>query len=346
MSRTITAMFDSREEAEAARSRLQESRIDASRIRILDRSSGADAGGLSGSAPGSTSGASATSGDNGGFWSTLRDMFMPDEDRHTYGEAINRGHYMIAADVDENEADEAIRILESSSSVDLDQRSGEWRQQGWGGRYEQGFEANDRQSGAFGPIGDDHDQLATGGAGMGERTSGVGLGSDRAMDRDRTVEEERIPVVEEQLRVGKREVSRGGARVRSYVREVPVHEDVTLHSEHVSVERRPVNETVARDRRGNDELFRDREIEMTERSEEAVVGKEAVVREEVVLRKTADDRVEGIDDTVRRTEVDVDEDGGRNEGDRSAFFGKDRDRDGIRDDAERARDPSLGRRDS
>ncbi|HEX8062397.1 MAG TPA: DUF2382 domain-containing protein [Allosphingosinicella sp.] len=57
--------------------------------------------------------------------------------------------------------------------------------------------------------------------------------------------EERIPIVEEELRVGKREVERGGARVRSYVTETPVSEQVNLREEHVSVERRPVDREVS-----------------------------------------------------------------------------------------------------
>jgi uncharacterized protein (TIGR02271 family) len=98
-------------------------------------------------------------------------------------------------------------------------------------------------------------------------------------------------------------VERGGVRVRSYVAERPVHEDVRLHEEHVEIERRPVNErltgaTVA-------DAFRDREIDVRERGEEAVVAKESRVIEEVVVRKEGEDHVEDIDDTVRRTEVDV-----------------------------------------
>ena len=49
---------------------------------------------------------------------------------------------------------------------------------------------------------------------------------------------------------------------------------------------------------------------MTETAEEAVVAKEARVREELVIRKDVDQRVESIDDSVRRTEVDVENVGG------------------------------------
>ncbi|HYI49932.1 MAG TPA: YsnF/AvaK domain-containing protein, partial [Allosphingosinicella sp.] len=152
-------------------------------------------------------------------------------------------------------------------------------------------------------------------------SSGFG-GSDTRSSRENIVEEEHVPIVEEQLRVGKREVERGGARVRSYVREVPVHEQVNLREEHVSVERRPVGErsAVAGLSGNNEDTFRDRTIEMTERSEEAVVAKEAQVREELVVKKTAEERTEQIDDNVRRTEVEVDENL-RGSEDRSAFGG-------------------------
>ena len=65
-------------------------------------------------------------------------------------------------------------------------------------------------------------------------------------------------------------------------------------------------------------MFQDREIEMTEKAEEAVVGKEARVREELVVRKTAEERTETVEDKVRHTEVEVDE-GVRDAAGRSAF---------------------------
>jgi uncharacterized protein (TIGR02271 family) len=116
---------------------------------------------------------------------------------------------------------------------------------------------------------------------------------------------EAIPVVEETLRVGKREVSGGRVRVRSYVVETPIEEQVTLRSEHVDVERRAVDRPVT----DADRLFQDRTIEATETSEEAVIAKEARVTDEVVIRKEADQRTETVRDTVRRTEVEVDRDG-------------------------------------
>lgn len=120
-----------------------------------------------------------------------------------------------------------------------------------------------------------------------------------------STEEGAIPVAEERLRVGKREVERGSVRVRSYVTEEPVREQVSLREEHVYVERRPVNERVPGE--AADSLFEERTFEATERAEEAVVVKDTVVTEEVQLRKDVDERTEEVEDTVRKTHVDVDE---------------------------------------
>ena len=284
MSRTVTAMFDSRPEAEAAKARLISSDIDADSIRIIDKNYSGSSGG-------------SESSEGQGFWASLKDMFMPDEDRHAYGEAIDRGGFLLCAQVDETDADRAISMLDETNSVDFEQREQQWRSDGWQGQY----------AGASG----------FGGGTASSFQGGANTGFDQA-ERSQTVAEEHIPIVEEELRVGKREVSRGGARVRSYIRETPVHEQINLREEHVSVERRPVDETLrAGDLEGSD-ILRERNIEMTETAEESVVAKEARVREELVVRKTAEEHVENIDDTVRRTEVEVDE-GVTGSGDRSAF---------------------------
>ena len=274
MSRTITAMFDSRNEAEAARTRLTQSSIDADNVKIIDQGSSGSSASSEGHMQGTTHGQ--------GFWASVKEAFMTDGDRAGYEEGIRRGGYLLCARVDEGRADEAIRLLEESDSVDFDERQQQWRSEGWAG------------------------------------FTGAGAGSDRTQERSGTVEEERIPLVEEQLRVGKREVARGGARVRSYVQEMPVHEQVSLREEHVSVERRPVDERISQQDLNSGDLLRERNIEMTETAEEAVVAKEARVREELVVRKTAEERVEEVNDTVRRTEVEIEEGMNRDES-RSAF---------------------------
>ncbi len=110
-----------------------------------------------------------------------------------------------------------------------------------------------------------------------------------------------IPIVDEELVVGKRSVDRGGVKVFSRVVEEPVTASVNLHEEHVVVDRRPVNRAVTE----SDLRQGDRVVELTETQEEAVVGKTARVVEEVLIGKQASDRSETIKDSVRHTEVDV-----------------------------------------
>jgi uncharacterized protein (TIGR02271 family) len=132
------------------------------------------------------------------------------------------------------------------------------------------------------------DYRATSGAAIPARDTAAGKG------------EERLQLAEEQLNVGKRLVNRGTTRIRRFVVERPVEQDVTLHSERVTVERRPVSGDM---RAG--EGFADKIIEVTETDEEPVVGKTARVKEEVVVRKEAADRVETVRDKVRREDVEI-----------------------------------------
>lgn len=118
-------------------------------------------------------------------------------------------------------------------------------------------------------------------------------------------EEERIPLAEEELRIGKREVLRGGAQVRSFTREVPVQETVELFEERTDVSHRPIDRRLSEDEVVQRGLLLDRVVEVTEMREEAVVSKEAYIREELVVTKTVEQRVEQIDETVRRTEVET-----------------------------------------
>lgn len=127
---------------------------------------------------------------------------------------------------------------------------------------------------------------------------------DLYLNNDRTQGEYALPVVEEQMQVGKRMVERGGVRVYNRVTERPVEETVTLREEHVNVERRPVNRAVTDADMNN---FKEGVIEVSEKGEEAVVSKQARVVEEVVVNKQVGERTETVGDTVRRTDVDVEQ---------------------------------------
>ncbi len=112
----------------------------------------------------------------------------------------------------------------------------------------------------------------------------------------------KIPVVEENLNLGKREIERGGARIRSRIIEKPVEESIRLREEHVVVNRRPVDREISDADLKN---FQPGEMEITEHAEVPIVGKEARVVEEVEVGKKVTEREETVRDTVRSTEVDV-----------------------------------------
>jgi len=115
-----------------------------------------------------------------------------------------------------------------------------------------------------------------------------------------------IPVVEEQLKVGKRAVGRGGVRVYSHVTERPIEEHLRLREERIKVERRrvdrPLTGTPA-------QAFQEQTIELTESAEEPVVEKHARVVEEVSVGKEVQEREETIRDKARRTDVEVERTG-------------------------------------
>jgi uncharacterized protein (TIGR02271 family) len=135
-----------------------------------------------------------------------------------------------------------------------------------------------------------------------ERTARTAGNFQADAARAGTQEKATIPVVEERMNVGKEQVERGGARIRSRIVERPVEENVRLREEHVVVNRRPVDREVTDADMKN---FRPGEMEITERAEVPVVGKQARVVEEVEVGKNVTEHNETIRDTVRGTDVDV-----------------------------------------
>ncbi len=133
------------------------------------------------------------------------------------------------------------------------------------------------------------------------RTGTPAANTDRSAMAQNVTGETAIPIVEEELVVGKREVDRGGVRIYSHMVERPVEADVTLRDERVNVERRAVNRPASAADFGTGE----RTFEVRASGEEAVVGKNSRVVEEVMIGKETNQRTEAIRDTVRKTEVEV-----------------------------------------
>lgn len=111
-----------------------------------------------------------------------------------------------------------------------------------------------------------------------------------------------IPVIEEELQVGKRAVGAGGVRVETEIDERQVNEAVNLKKENINVERHPVNRPATQE-----DLDKTAEGKVTIPlvEEVPVVAKEARVVEEIVVEKDVAQHTETISDKVRRTDVDV-----------------------------------------
>jgi len=300
--RIITGLFDSRAEAErAVEALVQQYGIDRDLVQV--HAAGADnvsAGTME-----------QRSEDHHGFLASLRDLFLPDPDRATYAEGIRRGGIMVVAQMPDEKADSAMDAFERNGAVDLDTREAEWRKEGWTGTEGAPYATygGDAVLGAAGAS-DAGTGTTTGATSAAADMAGTGAttpppaGYGAATPARTGESEEAIPIVEERLQVGKRQVEHGRIRVRSYVVETPVQEQVTLRQEQVEIEREPVDRPLTA---ADNADFQERTIEATESAEEPVVSKEARVREEVRLRKAAQERTETVSDTVRHTEVEVDD---------------------------------------
>jgi len=287
--RTVTAFFDSRTDAEEAVARLQSAGLARDNVRLVPgNEKDTDRSG--------TIGTQSAGGGAGGFWNSLSDLFLPDEDRHTYAEGLRRGGYLLSVSVTDAEYDRVVDILDDEGTIDIDERADTWRSQGWSG------------SSTSEALGGSTPNIAPGTSTTGSGALAVsGMGGPAPDTRSgRGESDEVIPVAEETLSVGKRDVSHGRVRVRSYVVETPVNEQVNLREEHVEIERRPVDRAMT----GVEDPFQERTIEVEERSEEAVVSKVARVKEELVVKKDVEQRTETVSDTVRSTEVEVEDEHG------------------------------------
>jgi len=113
-----------------------------------------------------------------------------------------------------------------------------------------------------------------------------------------------IPIIDEELNVGKREVETGGIIITSKIIETPVSERVTLREEQVHVTRETVDRPASA---GDFETFKEGKTELIETKEVPVISKIATVVEEVSIQKEVAERHEVIKDTVRKTEVDIED---------------------------------------
>jgi uncharacterized protein (TIGR02271 family) len=265
--RTVVGVFDDRATAQSVVEELVNSGFSRSNIEINAHDSY-----ISDAARGNaglTGEAHDQSG--GGIAGFFRRMFG-DDDRDNYGhyaEAVRRGSTAVLVNTDDQNADRAADILESAGAVDIDQRAQSWQQRGYTGFQD-----------TAAPL------------------SGDEIEKERGF-YDKDHETHSVPVVQEELQVGKRTVRRGGVRVFNRIVEQPVQEQINLREEHVRVDRR------ATDRPATEADLRGDTIEVTEYAEEPVISKSSRVVEEVTIDKQTTNRTETIRDNVRRTDVDI-----------------------------------------
>ncbi len=218
----------------------------------------------------------------GGLIGGLTHIGVPKEHAEYYAEGIRRGGTLVTVDAPDDKAQSVVDILNGYGAVDIDTRGASYRAGGYTGYDESAspYSAEDitRERGTSRTL----PAMPTNASASGETV---------------------IPVVEEELSVGKRQVRSGGARIHTYVTERPVEETVTLREERVTVDRRPVDRAVT----DADKAFGEKSIEVTETAEVPVVSKTARVVEEVVVGKTATERTETVRDTIRRTDVEVED---------------------------------------
>ena len=325
---TIVALFGTRADANNARADLESSGVPAGSIDIR-----AEAGSDLGDADLTT--------EHRSFWDWLFGENGP-EDRHAYRSRLSSGNVLLLVQPGTLDSSTIHDILHRHDPLDIDEEaSGSVRGADASAMVETGSvasldhdptapsEAFEKGQAAASRTEATEDRILGSTAGttgdgsiLEPRTGSLGMGaaddqpSSRRMDASEDAlvgenaegnagEEGVIPVVQEDLAVGKRMVDRGTVRVRSYVMEQPVERQVDLRQETISVERRqPVTSSDA-----PTGAIEERVIEVTQRAEEPVVEKRARVKEEVVVRRENSSRTETIQDTVRGTEVEVERDG-------------------------------------
>ncbi|MBC8139380.1 MAG: DUF2382 domain-containing protein [Fibrella sp.] len=240
----------------------------------------------------------------GGILGGLTGLGVPEHEAGYYAEGIRRGGTLVTIHADDMRASEATDILNRHNPVDMDTRAEYFKSTG--------FTKYDEKLPAYTPSQIEEERTRyssfTTPNTSTDTTYNTATATAPMASTNRTVnagETVSVPVVEEHLAVGKRAVEGGGARIHTRVIETPVTESVNLHEEHVTVDRHAVNRSATSADLNN--AFQETNIELRERSEVPVVAKEARIVEEVTIGKTATDRTETVSDTVRRTDVDVEE---------------------------------------
>ena len=280
---TIVAAFNTSADAQAAAADLQAAGISRSDI-YLESSSA-----TSSSPEATDSYASRSAHNEGGVVGWFKSLFGEEQsgEHAGYQNTLAKGGYLLSVDAAEAHLDTIEEILNRHNPVNVtsDDTTTYGNTTTGVGAY-----ASPTATPAVGAV------------------TAAGLGSDAGLrgtgTTDVTTGTGSIPVLEEDLQVGKRRVLRGGVRVFSRVVETPVEESIGLREEHVQVNRQTVNRPATE---ADFASGRNQAIEVEQYGEEAVVAKQARVVEEVNVGKEVTDRTETVKDSLRHTEVEVEQ---------------------------------------
>jgi len=225
----------------------------------------------------------------GGLVGALTKVGVPEHDAHFYAEAVRRGGALVIVRAEDDRVDDIADILGEHGAVDVDKRR-EFL-------LKSGFTTHNPEAEPY-----TAEQIAREREAYRAHLTAAGAAAGQARVVDETTVT--VPVVEEELKVGKRLVERGGVRVFTHVHEVPVQEQVNLREQRATVERRVVDRPV---NPGDVAAFKEQTFEVREFAEEAVVAKEAHVVEEVTVGRKVEDHTETVRGTVRRSDVEIEE---------------------------------------
>src|ERR1700704_6138728 len=133
---------------------------------------------------------------------TLADLGVPYDEAHSYVEGVRRGGALVVVESSDDRAERGMEILRRLHPVNMHERTTQWRQEGWAGYDANAITSTPTPSTA----------TATRSAQEQARTTTRVVDKGASTRRVEGQEEITIPVVEEDISIGKREVERGHVR--------------------------------------------------------------------------------------------------------------------------------------
>lgn len=277
MTKTVVAIYNSMNEAENAVNQLVNNGFNRDSIDV---------------SPGETNYDNRDQEENG-VSRFFKNLFGNDEKKDRYTKVAERGSVVTVYANSDEEADRASKLLDEYGAVDVDENYDKLVSDN-NYREDRTYDTSDENYNDVKRTYDKSKDYVKG---------NENYDDDKNRNYDNKDEKNRvIPVIEEDIKVGKREVATGGVRIRSRIIEKPFEENVRLREEHIRVDRKKVDRPATEAELSN---LKDGAIELTEHREVADVQKTSQVVEEVSLAKEVNHREETVRDNIRKTEVDV-----------------------------------------